>query len=239
MKRPSRILSIVGSLFSIMLATSALAVIDSPLPFLPPGGTYYVNPPTQPITFTSTQLTNAGITSITLENLRHTPGPIFDQGYTESGGVSNYWDKFASTLTGDALVRFMGGGSILGSLFATGSVGVTVGAFTNGNTGGPFNTSMDFLNWPAATVSWDSTNMSIFITCQPGAKGAVTVATLVNGMYRIDSYFDVWPEISFDDSHWIPSDSSVTMTIVPEPCSFMLLALGAVALAVRVRRGRR
>ena len=77
MKRPSRILSIVGSLFSIMLATSALAVIDSPLPFLPPGGTYYVNPPTQPITFTSSALINAGIASITLDNVRHTPGPIF------------------------------------------------------------------------------------------------------------------------------------------------------------------
>jgi hypothetical protein len=241
MKKLCRIPSVVGFIVGVLLTTSALASVDSPLPFLPPGGTYYTPLPTSNIVFSSSALMSMGITSITLSNLWHTPGPIIANGYTWQNppGVSNYWDNFDSSLTGDALINFVPqfGGPVWGDLSAAGAVLVTVQSYTNGITGGPFSTEMS-LNWTNVVVSWDATNVSFAIQC-PSAPGQTTVTALQNGMYNIDSYFDVFTEISFDGVNWISADGRVRMILVPEPSSFVLLVFGAVALAVRVRRSRR
>jgi hypothetical protein len=59
-------------------------------------------------------------------------------------------------------------------------------------------------------------------------------------LYQIDSFFDVFTELSFDGGQtWIPSDGPAGVNLVPEPSSFGLLAVtGLVALAWRVRRRR-
>lgn len=69
--------------------------------------------------------------------------------------------------------------------------------------------------------------------------GLVTVLKLADNSYQVDSFFDIWTEISLDGGQsWSPADSSLHMeltTITPEPTSLMLLALGGMVLRMKKR----
>lgn len=63
------------------------------------------------------------------------------------------------------------------------------------------------------------------------------------GLYHIDSFFDVFTELSIDGGQtWTPADGPMHLTGVPEPSTLTLAGLGLVACAAmairRVRRGR-
>ena len=71
--------------------------------------------------------------------------------------------------------------------------------------------------------------------------GQTTVTDIGGGLYRIDSFFDVFTELSLDGgSSWIPNEGGPThMTLVPEPSGYALGFLGATALPfLLLRRGR-
>ena len=71
--------------------------------------------------------------------------------------------------------------------------------------------------------------------------GQTTITDIGGGMYRIDSFFDVFTELSVDGGNsWIPSDSSTRVTLEsPEPSTFALLGLGMVVAHRLHRRQRR
>jgi hypothetical protein len=67
------------------------------------------------------------------------------------------------------------------------------------------------------------------------STGQTSIADLGGGLYRIDSFFDIFTELSVDGgSTWMPATSSVRMDLkmVPEPSSAALLLLGMVGLRV-------
>ena len=68
--------------------------------------------------------------------------------------------------------------------------------------------------------------------------GQTTITDLGGGLWEIDSFFDVFTELSPDGGlSWIPSDSSTHMELVPEPVTVLILALGLVpVLLVRARK---
>lgn len=67
--------------------------------------------------------------------------------------------------------------------------------------------------------------------------GKYSVETLPSGQYHIDSFFDVFTELSLDGGEsWIPSQGPSHLTIVPEPSAIVLLALGALLAALGRRR---
>jgi hypothetical protein len=70
------------------------------------------------------------------------------------------------------------------------------------------------------------------------STGLTDITDLGGGLYHIDSFFDVFTELSIDGgSSWIPSDYSTRMTLVtPEPTTLALLGLGVVALLLRKRQ---
>ena len=233
-----QIAAIASVITGLIMASPAWAQVISSNTFLPVGGSYYINPPTQPVTFTSSMLSTYGIASIILTDLVHTPGVVTNSGILPSG---DFFDQFNSTLTGDATINLAGGGSIAGLLTGSGPTLVVVGdGYTNGAVGGPWGTAMT-LNWPVQ-VTWSGeppgSPFNFYLACS-NAPGSTSVTALGGDSYQVDSFFDVWPEISFDGNNWIPADDSVTMTITPEPSSLALLGLGALALAIRVRKGRK
>lgn len=61
--------------------------------------------------------------------------------------------------------------------------------------------------------------------------GVTIVRELGNGTFEIESFFDVWTELSIDSGDtWIPADDSIRMILVPEPTTLLLLGLGALVL---------
>ena len=64
--------------------------------------------------------------------------------------------------------------------------------------------------------------------------GRTSITDIGGGMYHIDSFFDVFTDFSIDGGQtWMPSSSSTRVYLggVPEPASFVLLALGILGFA--------
>ena len=123
-------------------------------------------------------------------------------------------------------------GQNLGLIQLTGPVTVrTSGKGTNDT--GTFATeilSMDLSSGPLR-VRQDPNRRSL---------GTTTINPLGGGLYHIDSFFDVFTELSIDGGgSWTRSDTSTRLTLVPEPSSIVLAATAFLCLLGFARRRRR
>jgi hypothetical protein len=88
---------------------------------------------------------------------------------------------------------------------------------------------------------WDPANLLTGIRESPTlvSAGDTVVTDLGDGTYRIESFFDVFTELSIDGGPWVPGNVAMHMTGAPEPSTLSLLAsllvLGGLAL-IRRRR---
>ena len=69
------------------------------------------------------------------------------------------------------------------------------------------------------------------------SRGHYSVQTLPGGMYHIDSFFDVFTELSIDGGQtWIPSQGASRISILPTPGAGTILFPAAMLIASRRRR---
>lgn len=68
------------------------------------------------------------------------------------------------------------------------------------------------------------------------STGQALITDIGGGLYHIDSFFDVFTELSLDNGQtWIPSDGPARLTLVPAPGTAAIVGLGGL-LAARRRR---
>ena len=74
------------------------------------------------------------------------------------------------------------------------------------------------------------------------STGQTTITDLGGGMFHVDSFFDVFTELSINGgASWMEDTAGpVRMRLVPEPASLVMFGLGALALAgVSLRRRKK
>ncbi len=68
------------------------------------------------------------------------------------------------------------------------------------------------------------------------STGSTDITDIGGGLFHIDSFFDVFTELSVDGGNtWIQSDTSTRLHLIPEPGALILLGTGALGLLTRRR----
>jgi hypothetical protein len=148
-------------------------------------------------------------------------------------------ETFTSSLSGN--IQLISGGIDQGTVPTSGSGPVTT--LVHGKTGnvtGTFNTEMLLMN-----LTGSSAFGSYMIRESPTlpSLGQTSITNIGGGLYHIDSFFDVFTELSVDGgATWIPDSHGPAHVelgpLVPEPASAVLLAVGVLGIAGLARRPR-
>lgn len=157
------------------------------------------------------------------------------------GGPADEIEDFPSVLTAVAEVIQFGVSSGQFPITANGPT-QTIVLGKIGNTTGTFDTEMLSMSLSGVTP------LGPFMIRESPTRaslGKVTITAIGAGQYQIDSFFDVFTELSIDGgASWMPSHDEFGapqaghVVLVPEPTSMSLLVLGAVSMAGFVRRRR-
>ena len=146
-------------------------------------------------------------------------------------GSGNELETFDSTLEATADVPLMSMFDV--PVMLTGPVTVRVQAYTSGMTG-TFATEIISMS-----LSGDVGGMPVEVRESPNlpSMGQTTITDLGGGLWEIDSFFDVFTELSVNGGPFMGDlTGPARMTLTPEPGTLALLGLGALGVVRRRRR---
>jgi hypothetical protein len=229
--------SVVLAASLLLLPATAQAIpVISTSPSLPPthclpgaNFTFCAYRAVQPVTYTNVP-SPFGPVTVVLDNIFHFGGPLFSDDFriivrAASGG--NTLETFNSTLT--AMASINGNPAIPFSL--TGSVQIMLFGYNDGDLG-TFNTEM------VSMLLTDGGTTRVRESPTLASLGQTSIADIGGGFFAIDSFFDVFTELSLDSgANWTPSQTSErVITGVPEPGTLSLLGIGVIAIRLIRRR---
>ncbi len=114
---------------------------------------------------------------------------------------------------------------------ATGLGGVQIDATL---TPGVFNTELISLDISGGTLP---AGFQLQESPSDASTGTTTETPAGGGYFHIDSFFDVFTELSIDGgTSWTPGSSPMHVTAIPEPTALATMGLGLLALVRRRRR---
>lgn len=211
--------------------------------FLPGGGVNQNNPnlPPEGVYLTPSDvhaMYSGGALNVVLSAVQHqpfangNPGTAGGPTRTPVNGGMDVQEDFQSSIMGEVSIN---GGP---NFPVSGTGPVTVVSHGNGPLGSPtgtFNTEMLQMNLTLGG--------GVMIRESPtlASLGQTKIQTIGGGNFHIDSFFDVFTELSLDGGGtWIPSTGSAHVNlVVPEPSSVMLGGLAVAGLGVSALRRRK
>ena len=117
---------------------------------------------------------------------------------------------------------------------------ITMNGTTVVRTFGRANSTPQTGTFQTEMLSMDLSGGGVLVRESPtlATTGQTTITDIGGGNFHIDSFFDVFTELSMDGgNNWIPSDTSTHMVLnLPEPGRVVLLGMGLVALIFHRRR---
>lgn len=201
--------SLLAALVFLQSASAQVIVSDPSLPVLYPAGQY--------TNYSATPTFIYGGNTIVLSSLSHEALVVSSRVPVGPNEIEGFSSQFNAILT----VVGLGNAAVT----ATGPVQTEVFGYV-GNTTGTFNTEMLSMN-----LSGNSPFGVFMIRESPtlASIGQTTVANLGGGLYQVDSFFDVFTELSLDGGQtWLPDirgPELMTLGSVPEPSSGALVAI--------------
>ncbi len=229
----------------VSLATPVQATLISSTADLPPAGVY--------LSTNVHQLYTGAALEFLLSQPNH--APIVAEIGRKAGGngspgtPADEIETFGSNLDAQLDAHTLGGGPVYnGPVHGSGPFGSveTIVFGKIGNVTGTFQTEMLSLNLQGTVPGLGAFMIRESPTKQ--STGQVTIQQLPGGMFQIDSFFDVFTELSTDGgATWMPGTQvrggpayagHVTLEPVPEPTSITLLATGLITAMGFARRRR-
>lgn len=206
--------------------TSVQAGVTMSSPTLPPIGNDINSLPTGYLTATEVHAMFSGPgLAVILKQVIHQPFALLERLPQPDGSEI---ETFQSTLDG----LFSVNGSPFAPFHAEGPVMTRVGYPSGG--GGPLGT------FPTEMLSLNLIGAGAMIRESPTLTSqGVTSVQAVTGGFQIDSFFDVFTELSVDGGMtWLPAagPAHVELNVVPEPGTAVLLGFGALGLFGSRRR---
>jgi len=225
---------LVFTMTMVVGSIPASAQIDTDDPSLPPLDGVYLHPGNVHVLFSGPTL------DLILERPEHKAILVELRDRLPQPGPVGEMETFISTLDGGAQVCPPGTGA--------GGCGPAI-PFT---LQGPVVTHVFGKGPTDTTGSWDTEMVSMSLTGNVGGNpvmiresptlpslGHTSVTDIGGGQFRIDSFFDVFTELSVDGgSSWIASAGSTHMRLVPEPSSLLIIGIGCLGLLGLGRRRR-
>jgi hypothetical protein len=216
--------------FAQFLAGGGTNTPDPTLPPAPSPPAKYLTPEDVHATYTGANL------QIVLSAIQHFPFKDQAPRYqTHPGGATDETHDFGSDLQGNGSCTGPGCGPIPPSFPMTANGRVQTIAYGKGpaNVTGQFQTEMLAMNLIGTGGSMIRESPTL------ASLGQTKITDIGGGLYHIDSFFDVFTELSLDGgASWIPSagPAHVNLTGVPEPGTIALLGIGLLGLIARRRR---
>jgi hypothetical protein len=230
-------LSLSAALASLLIAEPASAALITSTADLPPDGVY--------LSTDIHSIYGGPALEILLERPEHKPiaqeVQRRDGGDADGDGIHDEEEQFPSTLQGNATVS---------------QGGIPVGTFPIAANGPVVTRVYDKFGQTTGTFDTEMLSMSLTGSIPPAlgggtfmiresptlqSTGQTTITDIGGGLFRIDSFFDVFTELSIDGgATWMPDNNGPAhVELVPEPGTMTLLGLGAVVLAGLGWRRRR
>jgi len=228
-----------GLLCVLTIGSQALAQylpgggVDTTDPELPPPGVY-LSPQDVHAMYSGPNL------AIVLTAIQHQPFKDLDPAHLpDATGVDNEHHDFDSDLDGQAQCLGQGCNDLgIPPIFPVTMGGrVQTIAFAKGpsDTTGEWQTEMVGMSLQGQGL----TPPNIMVRESPAlpSRGQTRINNLGGGLYHIDSFFDVFTELSIDGgANWFPSVGPTHVDLVPEPAGVVLVELALVGWAGLARR---
>ena len=236
MLRHQRILSFaaVAVLCILLGSVEAQAVIVDSNVFPVQGGTYESEGPTT-VTFPGARLagsdTDIELVSLSIAQEPNAAGPpVAPPSEGSKYQVDSFFDVFVE-------IHVDGASDFVIDSFFDVFTELTIDN-PQGSRAGHWDTeilSMDLSSSGPIPIPGTTSTLEIRLSPTIPSTGSHELIDLGGGRWQIDSFFDVFTEISVDRGTWQPASGGIPMALIPEPATMSLLAIGGLAVLRRKR----